>query len=76
MVPGQSTGWPRRDVPIYARILAGSISVDYGDGVTKTYRAGNTFIESMGHGHNGHVVGDSEAKPLIILMGRPACPTP
>jgi len=76
MVPGQSTGWHRHDLPLHARILPSSIRGDDGDGVTRTYRAGDTFMESMGHGHDGHVVGDSEEKLLIVLMGRPACPTP
>ena len=74
MVPGQSTGWHRHDVPLYARMLAGSISVDYGDGVTKTYRAGDTFMESMGRWHNGQVVGDDEAKLLIVFIGATGVP--
>ena len=53
MVPGQKTGWHRHDVPLYAHILSGAIEVDYGDGVQKTYRAGDTFMESMERWHNG-----------------------
>lgn len=69
MVPGQSTGWHRHDVPLYARMLEGAIIVDYGDGLTKTYRAGDTFMEAMDRYHNGRVVGDATVRILIVFMG-------
>lgn len=69
MVPGQSTGWHRHDVPLYAHMLEGQIEVDYGEGVKKTFRAGDTFLESMERWHNGHVVGNKAAKILIVFMG-------
>ena len=69
MVPGQVTGWHRHDVPLYARILSGSIMVDYGAQGKKTYRAGDTFMEATGIWHNGHVAGDTAAKLLIVFMG-------
>lgn len=69
MVPGQVTGWHRHDVPLYARVLSGSITVDYGERGKKTYTAGDTFMEAMDRWHNGHVVGDTAATLLIVFMG-------
>lgn len=69
MVPGQSTGWHRHDAPLYARVLSGTLTVDYGDRGKKTYRAGDTFMEAMDRWHDGHVVGDEPAKLLIVFMG-------
>ena len=69
MVPGQVTGWHRHDVPLYARVLSGTITVDYGERGKKTYSAGDTFMEAMDRWHNGHVVGDAAAKLLIVFMG-------
>ncbi|MGB0631669.1 MAG: cupin domain-containing protein [Alphaproteobacteria bacterium] len=74
MVPGQSTGWHRHDVPLYARMLAGAIRVAYGDGVQRTYRAGDTFMEAMNRWHDGHVVGGDDAKILIVFMGAKGVP--
>tara|TARA_B100000676_G_C17535172_1_gene559673 strand:- start:30 stop:281 length:252 start_codon:yes stop_codon:yes gene_type:complete len=74
MMPGQKTGWHCHDVPLYAHILSGAIEVDYGDGVKKTYRAGDTFMESMERWHNGHVVGDEPAKILIVFIGAKDAP--
>lgn len=69
MVPGQSTGWHRHDVPLYARILQGTLDVDYGQGVVHTYRAGDTLMEAMDRDHNGTVIGGEEVKLLIVFMG-------
>lgn len=69
MVPGQSTGWHKHEVPLYARVLSGVLTVDYGPKGKKTYRAGDTFMEAMGIWHDGHVVGDKPAKLLVVFMG-------
>ena len=72
MVPGQTTGWHRHDVPLYARMLGGAITVDYGNGVTKTYRAGDTFMEAMDIWHDGKVISDVPAKILVVFIGSDA----
>ncbi|MEX2454559.1 MAG: cupin domain-containing protein [Rhodospirillaceae bacterium] len=74
MVPGQETGWHRHDVPLYAHILQGILTVDYGDGVVKSYRTGDTFMESMDRYHNGRVEGAADAKLLIVFMGADGVP--
>lgn len=72
MVPGHATGWHRHEVPLYARVLDGVLTVDYGDKGTRIYRAGDTFMEAMGIAHNGRVVGDAPARLLIVFMGSDA----
>lgn len=69
MVPGQSTGWHKHEVPLFARVLSGELAVDYGDKGSKTYRAGDSFMEAMGIWHDGHVVGDAPARLLVVFMG-------
>src|ERR1700682_428554 len=39
--PGKETGCPPHAVPLFAYVLEGELSVDYGDKGTKVYKAGD-----------------------------------
>lgn len=69
LVPGKATGWHRHDVPLYAHVLSGALTVDYGPKGSKTYRTGDTLMEAMDIWHNGHAIGDEPARLLIVFMG-------
>ncbi len=69
MQPGQKTGWHRHDVPLFAYILEGEITVDYGEAGTRTYQTGESFIEAFQSSHNGENTGAGIARILAVFAG-------
>ncbi len=69
MQPGASTGRHKHDVPLFAYILEGEISVDYGVDGEKTYTAGDSFIEAFQTEHDGRNTGTSVARILAVFAG-------
>jgi quercetin dioxygenase-like cupin family protein len=67
--PGASTGWHTHEVPLYAYILTGELTVDYGDKGIKVYHAGDSVLEAMNWPHNGSNLGTVEVKLLAVYMG-------
>ena len=69
MLPGQSTGWHKHDVPLFAYIIDGELTVDYGSHGKRVYRSGDTFMEAIEAPHDGTVTGQTPAKLLAVFMG-------
>lgn len=69
MQPGQSTGWHEHEVPLFAYILEGEITVDYGPEGTRRYRAGDSVIEAFGSRHNGTNTGTGIMRLLAVFAG-------
>ena len=69
MQPGQKTGWHRHDVPLFAYILEGEITVDYGEAGQRTYQTGDSFIEAFRSNHNGENTGSGIARILAVFAG-------
>lgn len=67
--PGGETGWHEHEVPLFAYLLEGELTVDYGDKGTKTYRAGEAVIEAMNWPHNGTNTGTVPMKLIAVYMG-------
>jgi quercetin dioxygenase-like cupin family protein len=67
--PGEETGWHKHPVPLYAYLLSGQITVDYGEQGSKTYRPGEAFMEAVESWHNGHNAGPEPARILVVVMG-------
>lgn len=67
--PGGTTGWHSHEVPLFAYILEGELTVDYGEKGTKVYRAGNSVLEAMNWPHNGTNTGDVPMRLLAVYMG-------
>lgn len=44
---GAETGWHTHEVPLFAYILEGELTVDYGSEGTRTYSPGDSFLEAM-----------------------------
>ena len=66
---GAETGFHTHEYPMYAYILEGKVTVDYGEEGLKTYVKGDTFIEAINYEHNGKNTGEEPAKILVVLMG-------
>ncbi len=69
MKPGEATGPHRHGVPLFAYMLEGELTVDYGSHGTRVYRPGDSFLEAMSVVHNGHNRGDRIARVLVVFMG-------
>ncbi len=67
--PGGSTGWHHHEVPLFAYILEGELTVEYDDHGTKVYRAGEGVLEAVGVPHNGSNLGTLPVKLLAVYMG-------
>jgi len=69
MAPGQQTGWHRHDAPLFAYMLEGQLTVDYGDGVKKTYAQGDALLEAVGTDHQGENTGEGPMRILVVFAG-------
>ncbi|MDA0239247.1 MAG: cupin domain-containing protein [Proteobacteria bacterium] len=69
IAPGTETGWHKHGVPLYAYILSGEVTVDYGDKGKRTYKAGEAFMEAMDNWHNGVSTGSEPVRILTVYMG-------
>ena len=67
--PGGETGHHTHEVPLFAYILEGELTVDYGERGKKTYRAGEAVLEAQNQPHNGVNTGTVPMKLLAVYMG-------
>jgi quercetin dioxygenase-like cupin family protein len=72
--PGEETGRHRHPVPLYGQVLAGEVTIDYGEHGSKTYRAGEAFMESIDTWHNGRNSGDETLRILAVFIGAEGVP--
>ena len=72
--PGAETGWHLHPVPVYAWVVAGSITVELEGGSAKTYSAGEAFVEAVGKRHNGRNTGSVPGRLLVYYMGAEGTP--
>ncbi len=66
---GGETGWHLHDVPVFAYILEGELTVNYGTKGTKTYHTGESVLEAVNWPHDGTNTGTVPVKVLTVYMG-------
>ena len=66
---GGETGWHLHEVPLYAHILEGELTVDYGEKGTRVFRAGESVFEAVNWPHNGTNTGTGPVRILAVYMG-------
>lgn len=69
LVPGMRTILHRHGAPLFAYILEGEITVDYGDRGTRTYHQGEALMEAMDVPHFGTNTGAQPVRLLILYIG-------
>lgn len=69
MKPGQSTGWHHHETPLFAMVLEGELTVDYGVNGTRVYRKNDRFVEAFRTSHNGINTGKSIVRILAVFAG-------
>jgi quercetin dioxygenase-like cupin family protein len=67
--PGETTIVHRHGVPLFAYILEGELTVDYGEHGKRTYRAGQAFMEAMMVPHFGSNTGAQPVRLIAVYMG-------
>ena len=66
---GGTTGTHRHEVPLFAYVLEGELTVDYGDKGIRTYRAGDSVLEAIEVPHTGTNTGAVPMRLLAVYMG-------
>ena len=69
MAPGERTILHRHGVPLFAYMLEGELTVDYGAQGTRVYRQGDSFMEAMNVSHAGRNTGTTTVRILAVYMG-------
>lgn len=72
--PGQETGWHRHGVPLLGYILEGALTVDYGPDGSRSYAAGEAFLEAFGSDHDGRNDGSAPMRLLAVYIGAEGVP--
>lgn len=69
LAPGARTILHTHDVPLYAYILEGELTVDYGTHGKRTYTQGQSLMEAMAVPHYGLNTGTTIMRLLGVYMG-------
>jgi quercetin dioxygenase-like cupin family protein len=69
LAPGAKTVAHKHGVPLFAYILEGELTVDYGAHGTRTYAQGQAFMEAMDIAHFGVNNGTIPVRILAVYMG-------
>jgi quercetin dioxygenase-like cupin family protein len=69
LAPGAKTIVHKHGVPLFAYILEGELTVDYGEHGKRTYRQGQSFMEAMDVAHYGMNTGTQPVRLLAVYMG-------
>lgn len=69
LAPGARTIMHKHGVPMFAYILEGEITVDYGAKGKRTYRQGDSLMEAMNVAHFGENTGTQPMRLIAVYMG-------
>lgn len=69
VAPHSPTVLHRHGVPMFAYILEGTLTVDYGDHGKRTYKTGDALVEAMAVPHKGINETDKPVRILTVYMG-------
>ncbi len=67
--PGGETGWHLHDVPVYAYVMEGTITIDLGAGKIYQFKKGDAIFEVRATSHNGRNTGRKWARLLVFYTG-------
>ncbi|MBI1179833.1 MAG: cupin domain-containing protein [Alphaproteobacteria bacterium] len=72
--PGGSGKLHRHKVPMYAYVLEGDVTVDYGKAGTRVFHKGDAIIEAQEVAHRGMNKGTGQVALLVVYMGAEGTP--
>ena len=67
--PGESTGWHRHNIPVFAYILQGVLTVEIENHETKQFTADTSFSEVFNTLHNGTNKGFENVVLIAFYLG-------
>jgi len=67
--PGKSTGWHKHNIPVFAYVVKGVLTVELEDHQIKKFKEESTFAEVRNTYHNGTNKEDSDLVLIAIYMG-------
>jgi quercetin dioxygenase-like cupin family protein len=71
---GAETGWHHHTVPGYAYVLSGTLTLHYEGAPSRTFKAGEAFVESAGRRHNGKNLGTEDIVLVVFFTGEAGKP--
>lgn len=66
---GSSTGWHKHDIPVFAYVLEGELTVELENGKIVQFKQGTAFAEVHDTWHNGKNNGAENLVLIAIYMG-------
>lgn len=69
MKPGASTGWHKHDIPLFAYVAQGSLTVSSHDGQKKVFTSGMGIAEMIDTYHEGVNAGDVPVVLIAVYLG-------
>ena len=66
---GAETGPHIHEYLMFAYIMKGEVTVDYGEQGIKTFVKGDSIVEAINYTHNGKNNGSEPAEILVVFMG-------
>lgn len=67
--PGKSTGWHKHNIPVFAYVVKGTLTVELEDHRVIQFKEESTFAEMRETYHNGTNMEDSDLVLIAIYMG-------
>lgn len=67
--PGESTGWHKHEIPVFAYILKGSLIVEFENNKTMQFNENSSFAEVVNTFHNGTNNGKEDVVLIAFYMG-------
>src|SRR3970040_768955 len=72
--PGGRTALPQHPVPVSVYVMEGTLEVQTEGKSVRNYKAGEAFLESVGHWHQAFNKTDKPVKLLVVFMGEEGKP--
>jgi len=73
--PGGRTPLHQHPIPVFVHVMEGELEVQTEGKETRSYKTGDSFIESMNRSHQAFNKGTSPAKILVVFVGEEGKPT-
>lgn len=67
--PGQQSSWHSHEAPLFAYVLEGEFTVDYGVEGIRTFHAGDGLLEAIEWSHQASNHGRTIARALVVHIG-------
>lgn len=71
---GKQTGWHKHEIPVFAYMIKGTLTVELENGDKTVYRENETISEVFNTYHNGYNASDEDVVLLAIYLGEKGQP--